>query len=103
MVEPGVLEDKLDTEADFLQASCDDNAEKEEPEVLEQVVAQATEFAALFSLVEIMGRLLGQPGFCCHHGVYRALGGWLRRTCPKTRQSSFALARRRQAVPVGGS
>ena len=38
-----------------------------------------------------------------HREVYRALGGWLRRTCPKTRQSSFALARRRQAVPVGGS
>ena len=41
------LEDKLDTEADFVQcaicstASCDD-AEEEEPEVLEQVVPQAT-------------------------------------------------------------
>ena len=52
--EPGVLQDKLDTEAaDFLQcaicstASCDD-AEEEEPEVTEQVVvAQATDFAAL--------------------------------------------------------
>ena len=48
--EPGVLQDKLDTEAaDFLcsTASCDD-AEEEEPEVTEQVVvAQATDFAAL--------------------------------------------------------
>ena len=71
------LEDKLDTEADFVQcaicstASCDD-AEEEEPEVLEQVVAQATD-SVTFALFSLWNQLKSWDAFLGHQDYLKIM------------------------------